>query len=136
MNIKEALQILYHEDSKFSFRPEDLNKLFLIKLSTHGYDYVMHHNGTVNVMYLSVSESGSEDSIYFSFKDSGTFIYVGNEQIKVPDFNASTDEWFNFNIQHSNITKDDLYPELNNIVGLLREEYNRVLLETLEYRRL
>lgn len=136
LNIKEALRILHNQDSKFEFRPEDLNKLFLIKLSTGDYEYVVHYDAARDALYLSVTSTIQDETIYFTFTGTDVYIFLRADHVKLPDADASDDEWFNFNVQHSNITKDDLYPELNTIRRLLMDEYNRILLKTLEYRGL
>lgn len=136
MNIKEALSILHREDSKFNHYPEDLNMLYMVKLSNRGYHYILHHNALMSVMYLSISDMDKKTSIYFSFSNGEIHISQDNERYLLPDSTASADEWFNFNIQCSGISKDDLYPELNSIEDLIFKEYKRVLMETLEYRGL
>lgn len=137
MNIKEALSILHYEDSKFKYYPEDLNKLYMIKLTTRGYHYIVHNNALLSVMYLSISDLSKKNSVYFSFSNKEIYISADNgERCLLPSSTASADEWFNFNIQYSSITKDDLYPVLDTIEDLIFEEYKRVLMETLEYRGL
>lgn len=132
MNIKEALTILHYSNSKFKHYPEDLNKLFMAKLVTPKYIYAVHHNALLNSLFLSISDKDKTSTICFTFTDDEIYISYGDERCLLPDSTASADEWFNFNIQCSGITKDELYPELDTIESLIFEEYKRVLMERLD----
>lgn len=134
-DIKELLKIAKEGSHKFFYDRSTLNKLFIVRLYTEDYGYLLYRHN-VNCLYLNMYllEDATSTNITIKFMDDSIEISLAPhyEFVVIPEIDAGTDEWFNFNVLNSSLTKDDFYPELEGLGDKLTAEYNRVFLETLE----
>jgi len=112
-----------------------LSKLFIVKKYNEDHIYRLYR-GNLNSLYLSIHDQGDRTDMNITLRFIGdhTYINFGGEEefILIPNENAGSDEWFNFNIQNSSLRKTDFYPELTGLFDFLFGEYNRVFMKMLE----
>ena len=135
MDVKKTLQLVRSNLNSFYYDSTSLNKLFIVRMHVDNYGFLLYRN-TVESMYMNMYLCGdvSANNITYKFNDNSTEVSLEpySNFVIIPNEDAGTDEWFNFNIQNSSLVKENFYPELNGLGDLLTNEYNRVFMKMLD----